>query len=67
MNFAIIEFDELCGLVIPIIASHAQSTDEVHKLSGRHMKLCPQQRLLNFHFYRQRHYTKYDVKFFYYI
>ena len=46
-NFTLPEFDELCGLVMPMIASHALFRGEVHKLS-HHVTSCPQQWLFIF-------------------
>lgn len=48
MNFTVVDFDEFFGLVVPIIASRARSTGEVHKLLGCPMRLFPQQHLFNF-------------------
>lgn len=47
-NFIAVDLDELCGFVVPIIASRARSTGKVHKVSGCHTKLCLQQCLLEF-------------------
>jgi hypothetical protein len=47
-NFPVLEFDELCELVVPVIASHAWCMGEVHKLSSHPLELTPQQRILNF-------------------
>ena len=51
-NFAIIEFEELCTVVCPVIVLHARSTgDVIVQGRGRPPKLSPQQRLLAFVLY----------------
>ena len=61
-NFIIVDFYKLCGLLVLVIDSHAKSTSKVHKLSGRPLKWCPQQRLANFILYMNYdNVTSYDV------
>lgn len=55
VNFTVVEFDVSCELVMPIIAFHAWSTTEVHKLLGRLVMFCPQQ-----HFFNSLLYMKHD-------
>jgi hypothetical protein len=50
-NFSSEEFEELCRVVCPIIATYARSTGELSKGPGRKPKLNEQQRLLNFLLY----------------
>ena len=50
-NFSILEFAELCNLVCPTIVAHARSTGTTCVLSGRPLKLSPEQRLLGFLLY----------------
>lgn len=50
-NFEVREFDELSSLVCPTINDNARSTGVERVLSGRPMKLTPEQRLLNFIMY----------------
>lgn len=48
MNFIVPEFIELCTLVCPTILANARSTGVPHVVTGRPMKLSPEQRLMNF-------------------
>lgn len=62
MSSIVVEFDELCGLVVLIIASHVRSTGEVDDFLGCSMKLCMQQRFLNFLLYmKYDNITSYDA------
>ena len=62
MSFIVVEFDELCGLVVLVIASHVWSIGEVDKFLGCSMKLCLQQHFLNFLLYmKYDNITSYDA------
>ena len=61
-NFTAEEFEELCGLVCPMISSQARATGAPRTVFGRRPKLCPQQRLLHLIFYLNHdNVTRYDA------
>lgn len=50
-NLTLPKFKELCTLVMPIKIEHARSISVARKVSGRPMKLSPENRILNFILY----------------
>ena len=50
-GITLLEFEELCSLIYPLIARNARSTNEPQIRGGRPSKMTPAQRLLNFIWY----------------